>query len=114
MSFTSPPANQFASFTSAMRKPYMQAIGFVSPGDNIINAIWSIPVGGPGVPAALAGTINGVNRVFTCPTAIINGISIYINGVYQDPLLPSYTVAGQIITFAFPPQVGDAIQSLVS
>lgn len=115
MSFTPPPNNVLVNFTAAGRKGLLEPFGLMSPNDNL-GFIYSIPSSGTGgSPQALVGTINGVNAVFTTPIAVVNGVSVYRNGVLQDPT-SSYSLTGNTVTFNASniPQTGDDLMAIVS
>jgi hypothetical protein len=102
------------NFTASGRKGSLIPFGLFSPDDNL-GFIYSITSGTGGTPQPLTGTINGVNRIFTTPTAVINGLAVYRNGILQDPAL-SYSLSGNTVTFnaANIPQTGDDLVAIVS
>ncbi len=118
MSFTPPPANQLVNFLAISRKASLIASGFFSPNDNL-GFIWTPATGGAGAgtPVTLVGTVDGVNLIFTSPAAVVNGIVVFRNGLYQQPT-SSYSVAGSTVTFAGgannTPEPGDLLMALVS
>lgn len=57
-----------------------------------------------------AGTLNGINLVFTLVTAPVTGSErVYLNGQLQD-LTADYTIATNTITFVIPPISTDSIK----
>jgi hypothetical protein len=53
--------------------------------------------------------IDGVNAAFTLPAApVANGLSLYLNGIYQSPAI-DYTLVGANITMLTAPSVSDIL-----
>jgi hypothetical protein len=83
-----------------------------------IRGIANASAGGPydaWVAAALSPDPNGTQTVWTLP-ATPRKISVYLNGVRQFAstevnagVASHFSISGAVITFAFPPQVGDHI-----
>ena len=113
MSFP-PPYNVFVNFTASSRKSSLVPFGLFGPDDNLA-FIYNVGSGTGGAPVALVGTINGVNAVFTTPTAVVSGVVVFRNGLVQDPAL-SYSLVANTITFnaANIPQTGDDLVCIVS
>lgn len=59
-----------------------------------------------------AGTVDGVNTVFTLSQLPVSGVEqVYLNGLLQDAgATEDYTVSGKTITFNTPPLAGDKIK----
>jgi hypothetical protein len=55
--------------------------------------------------AAPAGTLNGINTVFTL-SSTANLLMLVLNGVVQNPGV-DYTLSGVTVTFTVPPVVSD-------
>jgi hypothetical protein len=112
MSWQQPPYNQLVNFLAASRKAALISSGYFSPNDNV-SFIWAPSTTGVGTSTPLTGTINGVNLVFTSPITVVQGIMVYLNGVYQDPT-SSYALSGNTVIFATAPQIGDDVNAVVS
>jgi hypothetical protein len=64
------------------------------------------------VVQALSGTINGVNTVFTFPTAPASSATLIIyNGQVLDPGT-QYSVTGSTVTLTFAPVSGDVLNGV--
>lgn len=58
------------------------------------------------------GTIDGINVTFTLAYPIVAGSEcVYLNGILMDEGTGNdYTISGQVITFEYPPEVGDKLR----
>lgn len=80
-----------------------------------IGTMW-VAIGGPGFTMGVlvnetpAGTVDGVNTIFTTSVLpITNTQELFRNGVLQEPGM-DYVLIGQTITFANPPIVNDVLR----
>lgn len=58
-----------------------------------------------------AGTINGVNKVFTITSA--NLLSLHLNGLYQTGGGVDYTLSGTTITYVHAPPTGSGHKAII-
>jgi hypothetical protein len=114
-SFLAPQWGLFVNFLSASRKGLLIPSGYFSPNQDI-SWIWNIPI--PivnGNPVSLLGTLDGINTVFTTPSAIVNGVTVFRNGVLQQPGVMFNVVGNSNIVFIPPyiPQPGDYLLAVL-
>ena len=113
------PGYLFVNFTAASRKPNLIPFGYFNINDST-SWIAATPTSSSYAQAALSGTLDGTNRVFTITGSYASVVAILRNGIALDPTL-AYTLSGSggsTVTFtnspAYIPQPGDDIQALVS
>lgn len=56
-----------------------------------------------------SGSINGSNRTFTLPSAPVNFLQLFLNGVLQLPNGTNYSITGSTITMNSAPHSGDQL-----
>lgn len=112
-----PGANvgQLCNFTAGLRKLALIPFGYFSPGDSI-SWIVAVPASGTQlITAALSGTVDGANAIFTIPGTITQNCFVYKNGILQT-IATMYTLSGQVVTFLYPyiPQPGDVLEAITN